>query len=83
MHALHCLTYLRQLVLCSADTTLERAFEAKNVDGRITRAAYGMDITHQCRDWTQVRKYVEDNYEEYMKDDAELYAATEASAVDD
>ncbi|KAL6299321.1 hypothetical protein BKA93DRAFT_607426 [Sparassis latifolia] len=78
-HALHCLTYLRQMVLCSADETLEPAFAALNVDGRKTQAAYGSGVIHQCRDWVQVREYVERNYEEWKDDDH--YAVTEASAV--
>ncbi|KAL7283425.1 hypothetical protein ACG7TL_002855 [Trametes sanguinea] len=78
-HALHCLTYLRQMVLCSADITLEPAFTARNVDGRKTKAAYGTGVTHECRDWVQVRDYVEKNYEGWKEEDH--YVVTEASAI--
>ncbi|KAI0362150.1 hypothetical protein OH77DRAFT_1416372 [Trametes cingulata] len=79
-HALHCLTYLRQMVLCSADITLEPAFSTQNVDGRKTKAAYGTGVTHECQDWVQVREFVERNYEEWKDEDH--YAVTEVSAID-
>ncbi|KZT01791.1 uncharacterized protein LAESUDRAFT_686230 [Laetiporus sulphureus 93-53] len=79
-HALHCLTYLRQMVLCSADITLEPAFATQNVDGRKTQAAYGTGVTHVCRDWVQVRDWVENSYLDW-KEDEKKYVATEASAV--
>ncbi|TFK55504.1 hypothetical protein OE88DRAFT_627544 [Heliocybe sulcata] len=79
-HALHCLSYLRQMVLCSADITLEPAFSARNVDGRKTQAAYGTGVTHECRDWVQVRKHVEQNHEQWEEEE-KIYVATEASAV--
>jgi hypothetical protein len=84
MHALHCLSYLRQMVLCNADATLEPTFTGRNVDGRQTTAAYGTGVTHQCRNWVQVREFVEGNYEEFMKydDNPDLVAVTEASALD-
>lgn len=82
-HALHCLTYLRQMVLCNADATLEPAFEVHNVDGRKTQAAYGTGVTHQCRDWVQVRNFVEKNYEETRDVETDQYVATEISAIDD
>ncbi|KAI0933218.1 hypothetical protein AcV7_004750 [Taiwanofungus camphoratus] len=81
VHALHCLTYLRQMVLCGADVTLEPAFATHNVDGRQTQAAYGTGVTHECGDWVQVREFVENNYEGW-KDDDHKYVATEASAIE-
>lgn len=61
-HAVHCLSYLRQLLLCQADTALEPARLATTVSGGKTQAVYGEGTTHQCRDWTQVRAFVEKNY---------------------
>jgi len=61
-HAVHCLSYLRQLLLCQADTALEPARLATTVSGGKTQAVYGEGTTHQCRDWTQVRSFVENNY---------------------
>ena len=82
LHVVHCLSYLRQMVLCNADVTLEPAFAAQNVDGRKTQAAYGAGVTHQCNDWVQVREFVETNYDEFMKDDDKFFAVTEASAIE-
>lgn len=62
-HAVHCLSYLRQLLLCQADTALEPARLATTVSGGKTQAVYGEGTTHRCRDWTQVRSFVENNYE--------------------
>lgn len=44
-HLFHCVDYLKQNILCQADTTLEWRSESnpEHVDG------YG--IPHQCRDW--------------------------------
>lgn len=81
-HALHCLTYLRQMVLCSADVTLEPAFSALNVDGRKTQAAYGTGVTHQCRDWVQVREFVEKNYVDTRDEETDRFAVTEVSAAE-
>ena len=81
LHVHHCLTYLRQMVLCASDITLEPAFSRRNVDGRLTQAAYGSGVTHQCRDWVQVRNYAEDNYQIWKYEDH--YAVTELSAIQD
>jgi len=45
-HASHCLNFLRQTLLCAADTTLERK---------------GVQTTHSCRDWMRVYDYITDN----------------------
>jgi hypothetical protein len=79
-HVLHCLSYLRQMVLCSADITLEPAFSAENTDGRKTKAAYGTGVTHQCKDWEQIRAFSESNYETW-KNEAKGFAASEISVV--
>lgn len=56
-HAQHCLTYLRNSILCSADLTLEPQFEHGKVDG--------LGVTHQCRNWTAVYEWLDDNYAKY------------------
>ncbi|KAG5348649.1 hypothetical protein C0989_009210 [Termitomyces sp. Mn162] len=80
-HAMHCLAYLRQMVLCSADTTLEPAFAAQDTDGRKTQAAYGSGVTHQCRDWVQVREYAEGNYG-LWEDEATDFVTSEISVAE-
>jgi hypothetical protein len=69
-HAVHCLSYLRQLLLCQADTALEPARLATTVTGGKTQAVYGEGTTHQCRDWTQVRGFVENNYQLWKDQDS-------------
>jgi len=82
MHAIHCLSYLRQMVLCNADTTLEPAFTAQNTDGRKTKAAYGTGVTHQCSDWVQIRRYAEGNYA-LWKDEGTEFVTSEISAINE
>ena len=51
-HIFHCLDYLRQTIMCNADTTLEWRSEGDpaHIDG------YGP--THQCRNWDEVRQWL-------------------------
>lgn len=59
-HIKHCLGYLRQMALCAADLTLERAgWENRNF-GIIREGA-----THVCRDWSSVYVMAETNYERW------------------
>ena len=55
-HLEHCLDYIRQGLMCSADTTIEWPVFVKGgfgSDGPIT----GEGIAHQCRDWNAVREF--------------------------
>ncbi|KZT41702.1 hypothetical protein SISSUDRAFT_1031038 [Sistotremastrum suecicum HHB10207 ss-3] len=54
-HAQHCMNYLRQSVLCRADTMLDPEFK----DG----VAGGVGAVHVCRDWSAVYAYAQDNWE--------------------
>ena len=56
----HCMNYLRQMILCRMDTTLEplRAIH--------TRGVAVWDITHVCKDWSMVYKEAERNYNEFL-----------------
>ncbi|KZT02852.1 uncharacterized protein LAESUDRAFT_660898, partial [Laetiporus sulphureus 93-53] len=54
-HAGHCLGYLRQMILCHSDITLEPVGWIEDFDGSIVKGATGIGVTHECRDWTQVR----------------------------
>jgi len=78
-HAAHCLSYLRQLLLCHADTALEPARLADTVSGGQTQAVYGEGTTHVCRDWSQVRAWAEDNYEEWRQED--VYEVSEGGGL--
>ena len=59
-HVEHCLRYMRQIVLCNADTTLEPDHPGVK-DGKLTHAAGGVGSVHRCKDWTAVRRYLEEN----------------------
>lgn len=56
-HIQHCLRYLVQAVLCTADTTLE-----VDVFGdRLLHAADGVGMIHRCRDWKTVLQFLSDH----------------------
>ena len=59
-HVEHCLRYMRQAVLCYADTTLEPAFTGL-VNGKWEHGATGIGSVHRCKDWTALRKYLDDH----------------------
>ncbi|KAJ7881918.1 hypothetical protein B0H13DRAFT_930899 [Mycena leptocephala] len=58
-----CLGHMRQAILCTADITLEPAHVVCK-DGQCplsSAVATGQFVNHRCRDWVQVREYVEAN----------------------
>lgn len=59
-HIQHCLRYLRQILICHADTTLEDDIP-QFVDGSWTHAANGVGSVHRCKDWTVLRRWVADH----------------------
>ncbi|KAH9899219.1 hypothetical protein C8Q73DRAFT_787130 [Cubamyces lactineus] len=59
-HVAHCLRYLRQAVLCLADATLEPD-EPGMRGGRWEHAASGVGAVHRCRDWTVLRRYLDEH----------------------
>ena len=59
-HVAHCLRYLRQAVLCLADATLEPD-EPGVREGRWEHAASGVGAVHRCRDWTVLRRYLDEH----------------------
>jgi len=68
-HAGHCLDYLRQAILCHADTTLEPVHDIvvpadplRNTSQHTDKVAQGWDVLHRCKDWTFVRDALEDNW---------------------
>ncbi|EIW87443.1 hypothetical protein CONPUDRAFT_161974 [Coniophora puteana RWD-64-598 SS2] len=67
-HAEHCFDYLRQTVTCNADTSLEVLGNWTLLDGSVVEGTSSDGILHECRDWTQVRRYVMDNYAEWEDD---------------
>ena len=61
-HVQHCLNYLRQLFLCSADSTLE-PYDFTNRDFENER----LGVTRQCRDWSIVYEETQRNYVEWLE----------------
>lgn len=58
-HIQHCLRYLRQALLCHADTTLEVDIpQISPDDGKLYHTANGVGSVHRCRDWTVLRQYM-------------------------
>ncbi|KAI0828635.1 hypothetical protein BC628DRAFT_1316485 [Trametes gibbosa] len=60
-HVGHCLRYMRQKVLCLADTTLEVATPDLDQDGQLRYSSTGYGSVHRCRDWTVLRRYLTDH----------------------
>ena len=52
-HAKHCIDYLRQVIMCAADGTLEPGDDT-------TRHITGMNVVHECRDYDEVRRWSEE-----------------------
>jgi len=57
-HMNHCFQFLRQSIMCKADTTLIP------LNGSIALSGFDRQ-PHRCRDWTQIRQYVENNVAEW------------------
>ena len=58
-HVQHCLNYLRMMILCRADVTLEPVIDS----------SLAVDLTqaHMCRDWVQVYEEASKNAKECRK----------------
>ncbi|OAA53896.1 hypothetical protein ISF_08598 [Cordyceps fumosorosea ARSEF 2679] len=66
-HTSHCFHYLRQGILCAADTTLESggtSMKLANGD----RVAPGAGVVHTCRDWKQVYDWMKSKKEDWTPD---------------
>lgn len=55
-HMIHCIAYMRQAVLCAADTALEGKATTFPDDNS---GSDGWDATHVCKDYDQVKQYLE------------------------
>jgi len=63
-HTKHCFHYLRQAILCAADTTLEPGGTGMLVESG-DKVATGVDVVHTCRDWRQVHDWMEDQHSKW------------------
>jgi hypothetical protein len=59
-HINHCFDYLRQAVMCSGDTTLEKAVVGD--DGNVERIIEGWGVEHQCRDYDAIYAFAAANH---------------------
>lgn len=57
-HIPHCFEYLRQGLMCAADTALERAVVE---EGNIVRDVDGWGVEHECRDWNAIYEWANEN----------------------
>ncbi|KIJ63975.1 hypothetical protein HYDPIDRAFT_91107, partial [Hydnomerulius pinastri MD-312] len=61
-HIQHCMNYMRQNILCTADTTLEPPdWQSRNF--KLDRSGGGW--TRKCRDWRFLRAFVTENFDEW------------------
>lgn len=50
-----CFGYLRQIILCTADTTLEPSIPVHDMNNVVQTDASGLGEFHRCYDWTRIR----------------------------
>jgi hypothetical protein len=62
VHMEHCLSYIRQMVLCAADTSLEPSRRVNLSDGTQRSESWSDGTIHECRDWGQLMDWAETNY---------------------
>jgi hypothetical protein len=68
-HVNHCLTFLKETILCNADLTLEVADAYRPVSPGSTKKQHGvsgMGMVHRCHDWTKVRDWLEVNFDKRL-----------------
>jgi len=63
-HTEHCFHYLRQGILCAADTTLEAGGTSRTLANG-DKVATGVGTVHTCRDWRQVHNWMESQHKEW------------------
>lgn len=61
-HVFHCLNYLRQMVLCEADTTLEPVVPVPD-----NPWAEYIGVPHVCKDWTGVYQLAAEDYKRKLR----------------
>ncbi|RHZ67120.1 hypothetical protein CDV55_107929 [Aspergillus turcosus] len=66
-HTEHCFHYLRQGILCAADTTLEAGGASMELPNG-EKVAAGGGTVHTCRDWRQVYDWMESQHAEWTVD---------------
>lgn len=64
-HTNHCFNFLRQALLCKADTTLEPTTIVDLPKGAHGAAASGNGVLHRCVDYRSVYRFLERNHDEH------------------
>jgi hypothetical protein len=64
-HIPHCFDYLRQSLMCKADTALEKSAIQ---EGKTVHDVTGWGVDHECRDWEAIMKWAS----EHRSDNSEL-----------
>lgn len=59
IHNDHCFNYLRNAIMCTADTTLEGQIEGEDWDGEA--GTDGTGAMHVCKNWDEVVSWAERN----------------------
>lgn len=59
-HLKHCVQFLRQAIICAADTALERADPVSH-DGELFLETSGWNVEHKCRDSNVVFDFANQN----------------------
>ncbi|KAI0324260.1 hypothetical protein GY45DRAFT_1263194 [Cubamyces sp. BRFM 1775] len=70
-HTQHCLNYVRQMLLCAANTRLEPVKEVVEQGENREAKVDGLGLEHRCRDWSVLRTAVEENFRGWEKYDDE------------
>lgn len=63
-HVQHCLNYVRQTLLCAGSMRLEAMKKDESLGADVEKVD-GIGFEHKCRDWTLLRRMVEENYERW------------------
>lgn len=58
-HTRHCIDFLRQMLMCNADTTIE--FSDPDLHGIV-----GFGVKHQCKQWDQIKQWTIDRQSEWQ-----------------
>ena len=61
-HTEHCFHYIRQAILCAADTTIEAGGSGMILPNG-DRVAADVGTVHTCRDWRQVHDWMEKQHD--------------------
>ena len=64
MHLTHCVNYIRQMILCQADATLE---EMTHPGDR-----HGTPGNRKCRDWKTVLRVTEEEYQLWLRNSVDI-----------